>query len=153
LKQEKENRAKLEEIKGLNDFIKFLQESRVTFLSQIWGNILAVASGFLMRATNGIVTALTKSDKEGFMFCEDGVYAPIASASGAQKGFIGVAVRIGLAKSLRGSSELVVLDEPTESMREEHALRLSGSLLGQGQILMVTHRESDKVSASNVIEV
>jgi DNA repair exonuclease SbcCD ATPase subunit len=152
-KQEEANRGKLDDIKGLNDFIKFLQESRVTFLSQIWGNILAVASGFLMRATNGAITALTKSDKEGFMFCEDGVYAPVASASGAQKGFIGVAVRIGLAKSLRGSSELVVLDEPTESMREENALRLSGSLLGQGQILMVTHRESDKVSASNVIEV
>jgi len=153
LQLEEANREKLSEIKSLKDFTQFLQESRVTFLSQIWGNILAVASGFLMRATNGVVTALTKSDKEGFMFCEEGVYAPVASASGAQKGFIGVAVRIGLAKSLRGSSEVLVLDEPTESMREDNALRLSGSLLGQGQILMVTHRESDKVSASNVIEV
>ena len=87
------------------------------------------------------------------MYCEDGVFAPVESASGMQRGFIGVAVRLALAKSLRSSCALVVLDEPTESMREEPAMRLSGALLGNEQVLMVTHRESDKGVATNIVEL
>ncbi len=153
LEAEIQFRQSMGEIKLLNDFVQYLRDSRVRFLSSIWANILSAASAFLMQATGNRITALSKSDKEGFMFCEDGVFAPVASASGAQRGFIGVAVRLALAKSLRSSCPIVVLDEPTESMREENALRLSGSLLSHGQVIMVTHRESDKVSASNVVEL
>ena len=146
-------REKLDKSKLLEDFIQYLKDSRARFLSSIWSNILSIASSFLMQATNGRITSLMKSDKEGFMFCEEGVFAPIASASGAQRGFIGVSVRLALAKSLRSSCPIVVLDEPTESMSEENAMRLSGSLLGHGQVIMVTHRESDKGTASNVVEL
>lgn len=153
LKLELEFRAKLGEVKLLEEFTQYLKDARLKFLASVWANILSIASDFLNQATAGTITALIKSDKKGFMFCENGTYAPIKAASGAQKGFIGVAVRIALAKSLRSSCPILVLDEPTESMREENALRLSGALLGQGQVIMVTHRESDKLSASNVIQL
>ena len=153
LKNEIEFRAKLDEVKLLEEFTQYLKDARLKFLASVWANILSVASDFLNQATAGTITALIKSDKKGFMFCENGTYAPVKAASGAQKGFIGVAVRIALAKSLRSSCPILVLDEPTESMREENALRLSGALLGQGQVIMVTHRESDKLSASNVIQL
>ena len=146
-------RKKAAEAKLLSDFVQYLKDSRLRFLTSVWANILGAASGFLMQSSNNVITSLMKSDKDGFMFCEEGVFAPVASASGAQRGFIGVAVRLALAQSLRGSCALVVLDEPTESMREENALRLSGALLGQGQVIMVTHRESDKGVATNVIEL
>lgn len=153
LKSEKAIQAVREEAKKLNDFSQYLKDSRVRFLSSIWANILAVASDFLIHATKGQITALSRSDKEGFLFCENGVYAPISAASGAQKGFIGVAIRLAMAKVLRSSCPIVVLDEPTEAMSEENAMRLSGSLLGHGQVLMITHRESDRAVASNVIRV
>jgi len=87
------------------------------------------------------------------MFCEDGQFAPVTSASGAQRGFIGVAARIGLSQALRVSCPVLVLDEPTESMSEANALRLSGALLSHGQIIVITHRMSDSYTASNVIEL
>lgn len=153
LEDEKKFEASLKEVKTLKSFVKYLKESRVKFLSSVWVNILSTASDFLNQATSGKITALSKDEKRGFMFCEDGTYAPVAAASGAQKGFIGVAVRLALSSSLRASMPLVVLDEPTESMREENAMRLSGALLGHGQVLMVTHRESDRGVAANVIEM
>lgn len=142
-----------DQIAGVGNLVSYLKSSRVAFLNSMWAAILGAASGFLAQATNGSISALKKTDKDGFVFCEEGTYAPVSVASGAQKGFLGVAIRLALAKSLRSSFPVVILDEPTESMREENALRLSGALLGHGQVLMVTHRESDSISASNVIQV
>jgi DNA repair exonuclease SbcCD ATPase subunit len=153
LADELEFQEKLGKVKTLSDFVQYLKDSRSRFLTSVWANILGAASGFLMQSTNNSITALMRSEKEGFMYCEDGVFAPVESASGMQRGFIGVAVRLALAKSLRSSCALVVLDEPTESMREEPAMRLSGALLGNEQVLMVTHRESDKGVATNIVEL
>jgi DNA repair exonuclease SbcCD ATPase subunit len=153
LADELEFQEKLGRVKTLSDFVQYLKDSRSRFLTSVWANILGAASGFLMQSTNNSITALMRSEKEGFMYCEDGVFAPVESASGMQRGFIGVAVRLALAKSLRSSCALVVLDEPTESMREEPAMRLSGALLGNEQVLMVTHRESDKGVATNIVEL
>jgi DNA repair exonuclease SbcCD ATPase subunit len=153
LADELEFQEKLGKVKTLSDFVQYLKDSRSRFLTSVWANILGAASGFLMQSTNNSITALMRSEKEGFMYCEDGVFAPVESASGMQRGFIGVAVRLALAKSLRSSCALVVLDEPTEAMREEPAMRLSGALLGNEQVLMVTHRESDKGVATNIVEL
>ena len=153
LADELEFQEKLGKVKTLSDFVQYLKDSRSRFLTSVWANILGAASGFLMQSTNNSITALMRSEKDGFMYCEDGVFAPVESASGMQRGFIGVAVRLALAKSLRSSCALVVLDEPTESMREEPAMRLSGALLGNEQVLMVTHRESDKGVATNIVEL
>jgi DNA repair exonuclease SbcCD ATPase subunit len=153
LADELEFQEKLGRVKTLSDFVQYLKDSRSRFLTSVWANILGAASGFLMQSTNNSITALMRSEKEGFMYCEDGIFAPVESASGMQRGFIGVAVRLALAKSLRSSCALVVLDEPTESMREEPAMRLSGALLGNEQVLMVTHRESDKGVATNIVEL
>ena len=146
-------RKKMEHLALLVEFVQYLKESRVTFLSSIWSQILGAASSFLKQSTGGVITSLARDDSSGFLFCEEGTYAPVTSASGAQRGFIGVAVRLALANSLRSSCPLVVLDEPTESMGEENARRLSGSLLSHGQVLMITHRVTDQYTASNVVEL
>jgi hypothetical protein len=153
LHREKEFRGKLSDLATLVEFVQYLKDSRVQFLSSIWSQILGAASGFLTQATDGTITALAKDESSGFLFCEEGTYAPVTSASGAQRGFIGVAVRLALAQSLRSSCPLIVLDEPTESMGEENARRLSGSLLSHGQVLMITHRATDQYTASNVVEL
>ncbi len=140
-----------EESVNLTFFSKFLKESRVTFLASIWQQILGYASGFAAQASGGIVDEIINTD--GFEFSEDGVFAPVESASGAQRGFIGVAVRIALSQSLGIGMDTIILDEPTEAMREENAARLAGSLLSQRQVLMITHRESDQAAGANIIEL
>jgi len=112
---------------------------------------LGLASAFVAEATEGAISAIIK--KDGFEFCEDGTYVPVEEASGAQRGFIGVAMRVALAESIRVGLPTIILDEPSAAMREENAAQLAGGLLGKEQILMITHRESDQVSGSSIIEL
>ena len=142
----------LKHSKLLDKFVRYLKGSREKFMSSVWSSLLGLASDFVNRATQGSISEL-KRDDSGFLFYSHEVYAPVSSASGAQKGFIGVAVRMALAQTLKASMPLTILDEPTESMRDDNASRLAGSLLGNGQVLMITHRESDQLVGSNIIEV
>jgi len=135
----------------LSSFSKFLKESRVTFLASVWQQILSYASGFVNQASGGIVDEIINVD--GFEFSEDGVFAPVESASGAQRSFIGVAVRIALSQSLGIGMDTIILDEPTSEMREENAMRLAGSLLSQDQVLFITHRQDDQVAGATIIEL
>lgn len=132
---------------------KFLRESRQGYLQEVWDAVLGAASKQVALASQGMITAISYVDGE-FRYEEEGVTAPVTSASGAQKAHIGVAVRIGLARALYGNAALLIFDEPTESMREHHAIGLSASLASAAQqTLLITHREQDQDLASNVVEV
>lgn len=153
-----EKRAEeLKEVKVTADkaarLAKFLGERRAGYLQEVWDAVLSSASKQVSLASRGMVSRLTFKDGD-FFFEEDGVLAPVSSASGAQKAHIGVAVRIGLSRALYGKDALLIFDEPTESMREHHAIGLSSSLAGAAsQCLLITHREQDQDLASNVVEV
>jgi ABC-type transport system involved in cytochrome bd biosynthesis fused ATPase/permease subunit len=115
--------------------------------------VMAAASKQVKMATANLITQVAYAGGE-FQFEEDGVMAPVTSASGAQKAHIGTAVRIGLARALYGSNSLLILDEPTESMSERNALGLSASLVGAAkQTLLITHREQDQSLAANIIQL
>lgn len=153
-----EKRAEeLKEVKVTADkaarLAKFLGERRAGYLQEVWDAVLSSASKQVNLASRGMVSRLSFKDGD-FFFEEDGVLAPVSSASGAQKAHIGVAVRIGLSRALYGKDALLIFDEPTESMREHHAIGLSSSLAGAAsQCLLITHREQDQDLASNVVEV
>lgn len=132
---------------------KFLRERRAGYLQEVWDAVLAAASKQVAMASKSMITRLVYDDGD-FLFEEEGVLAPVTSASGAQKAHIGVALRIGLSRALYGSSALIIFDEPTESMSEHHASGLSASLAGAAsQCLLITHREQDQDLAANVVEV
>lgn len=132
---------------------RFLRDRRQSYLKEVWDSVLAVASKHVNMATKGMITGIAYTDGE-FSFEEAGIFAPIASASGAQKAFIGTAVRIGLARVLYGSNSLLIFDEPTESMSESRAAGLSASLVGAAhQTILITHREQDQSLAANIITV
>ena len=132
---------------------RFLADRRVQYLRDVWETVMAVASRQVKAATRGEITRISNEGGE-FTFEEDGVLAPIASASGAQKAFIGSAVRIGLARTLYGRDSLLIFDEPTESMSERNASGLAASLAGSAnQLLLITHREQDQGLAANIIQV
>ncbi|CAD5377381.1 hypothetical protein OF001_U20308 [Pseudomonas sp. OF001] len=132
---------------------RFLRDRRQSYLKEVWDSVLAVASKHVNMATKGMITGIAYTDGE-FSFEEAGIFAPVTSASGAQKAFIGTAVRIGLARVLYGSDSLLIFDEPTESMSESRAAGLSASLVGAAhQTILITHREQDQSLAANIITV
>ncbi len=132
---------------------RFLRDRRQTYLQEIWQAVMGAASRQVATASRGLITRIANNDGE-FTFEEDGVMAPVASASGAQKAFIGSAVRIGLTRALYGRDSLLIFDEPTESMSERNASGLAASLAGAAsQLLLITHREQDQGLAANIVQV
>ena len=136
--------------------MKFLRSSRTKYMDGVWTLILGAATGWINTATNGWITAVGRDSSTGeFNFTENGINAPAKSeASGAQKEFIGTALRIGLGMSLQGSNSMLLLDEPTAGMREFRADQLASGLLGvSGQKIVITHRQSERLTAANVINL
>ena len=137
------------------ELAKYLKSSRVKFMSTVWTTILSVASDFVNTTTVGWITEVGRSDKGEFTFTDNGIVSPVVSeASGAQKEFIGTAVRVGLAVCLAGNNAMMLLDEPTAGMTEENANKLASGLLGiSGQKILITHRVSEKLTAENIISL
>ncbi|MCY1285272.1 hypothetical protein D9M70_342020 [compost metagenome] len=153
LARAEEARSSLELASKASRLARFLAERRASYLKEVWDTVLAAASRQVKVASAGLIQRIEYSDGE-FSFDEDGVVAPVTSASGAQKAFIGTAVRIGLARALYGSDGLLILDEPTEAMGERNAMGLSASLVGAAkQTLLITHREQDQSLAANIIQL
>lgn len=135
--------------------MKFLRDTRTEYMSGVWQLILGSASKFVNLATDGWITQIDRNGNGDFTFTEDGVVATVkGEASGAQKEFIGVALRIGLGMALQGERALLMLDEPTAGMKEENADKLaSGLLSASGQKIVITHRQSERLTAANIINL
>lgn len=134
---------------------KFLNDERVKFMEGVWRTILGTASNFINKSTDGWITSVGRNDKGDFTFTEKG-YEAVAkeSASGAQKAFIGTAIKVGLAQAKMGSSAMIMLDEPTADMRDDRASQLAaGLMMLSGQKIMITHRDSERMIAQNIIHV
>lgn len=134
-------------------FLKFLKTSRADFIRSVWETLSSSASEFLTTATEGAITQLSRSVSGDFTFYESGRSAPITAASGAQKAFIGLSLRLALQECIPDTAPVMILDEPTESMSEKYSMLLTSALLGRSQVLMITHRASDSLTADNIIEV
>lgn len=135
--------------------VKFLRDSRTKYMDGVWSLVLGAASGFVDKTTGGWITGIGRNKNGDFTFTENGIVAPVYSeASGAQKEFIGVALRIGLGMSLQGANAMLMLDEPTAGMREENADKLATGLLSvSGQKIIITHRQSERLMAANVVNL
>lgn len=137
------------------ELVKFLRNSRTDYMDGVWTMILGVASEFVNNTTKGWITEIGRNEKGKFTFTQDGIVSTVkGSASGAQKEFIGTAIRIGLSSCLYGSNALMMLDEPTAGMVEENADKLASGLLSvHGQKIIITHRQSERLTAANVINL
>lgn len=131
----------------------FLRERREFYLTQVWETVLGAASRFLVTSTEGWITGLNIKDGS-FLFEEKGAWVPAAEASGAQGAFLGVALRMGLARALDHDRSLMLLDEPTEAMTEENARRLMAGIgAARDQVIVVTHRTTDQGLADRIISI
>jgi len=133
--------------------VQFLRDRRQQYLKEVWDTIMGVATRLVRTASKDTITKVT-NDEGDFFYEEDGVLAPTASASGAQKAMIGVSLRVGLARALYGKDSLLSFDEPTESCREHNAASLAAMIAGSAkQVLLITHRETDQALAENIVNV
>lgn len=133
--------------------VQFLRDRRQQYLKEVWDTIMGVATRLVRTASKDTITKVT-NDEGDFYYEEDGVLAPTASASGAQKAMIGVSLRVGLARALYGKDSLLSFDEPGESCREHNAASLAAMIAGSAkQVLLITHRETDQALAQNIINV
>lgn len=149
-------RERTQNLDRLNMLIEMLRTKRQSFMSSVWNGILVASSNFVNSATDGWITELGRDDSGNFTFSErGGAHVPvIGGASGAQKAFLGVGVRVGLGQALLGRNMALLLDEPTEAMSEENAGHLADALLALGgQTLFITHRNKEAVSAQRVIKL
>jgi len=133
---------------------EYLRSSRTRFLQDIWNRILNHASSFCKTCTGGDVEGITRDNKGEFKFIENGVERPVTSASGAQRSFMGVGIRLGMSKALYGDGSFLVLDEPSADMSVANSTRLVSALVATGmQIIYSTHTDLEELSASNVIDL
>lgn len=133
--------------------VQFLRDRRQQYLKEVWDTIMGVATRLVRTASKDTITKVANDEGE-FFYEEEGVLAPTASASGAQKAMIGVSLRVGLARALYGKDSLLSFDEPGESCREHNAASLAAMIAGSAkQVLLITHRETDQALAQNIINV
>lgn len=155
----KANNSKMSELEGQleksKQLRKYLNEERTKFMEGVWRTILGTASHFINKSTGGWISSVGRNDRGDFTFTENNIEAIAKeSASGAQKAFIGTALKIGLAQAKMGSNAMVLLDEPTADMRDDNASKLaSGLSMLPGQKIMITHRDSERMIAQNIVQV
>lgn len=139
--------------KKYDRLVRFLRDGRHGYMQQVWDTILGVSSRLVNGSSRGQITRIINDGGE-FMFEEAGITAPSSSASGAQRSFIGTALRTGLSRALYGSDSLMIFDEPTEACSEHNASAMAATLATSAkQVLLITHRETDQVLASKIINV
>lgn len=152
-KKNQEARADLQLSQKYSRLVQFLRTRRQEYMKDVWDTIMAVSSKLVRVSSKGTITALTNEDGD-FHFVEEGISAPTTSASGAQKSFIGTAVKVGLARALYGSDSLLVFDEPTSDCSEQYASSLAAMIASSArQVLLITHRETDQSLADHIINV
>ena len=136
-----------------NKLGKFLKDRRSDYISQVWDSVMLYATEALNASSSGWMNEVKIEDGK-FYFREYGAWVTAVEASGAQEAFLGSALRIGLNKALYRGDAFMVFDEPTDGMREDNARNLVAEIGNcAGQVLVITHRESDQGLANNIIEV
>ena len=133
--------------------VQFLRTRRQEYMKDVWDTIMKVSSKLVRVSSKGTITELSNVDGD-FHYVEEGVSAPTACASGAQRSFIGTAIKVGLARALYGSDSLLVFDEPTSDCSEQYASSLAAMIASSArQVLLITHRENDQSLADHIINV
>lgn len=132
-----------------NALIKKLRLARPVIASKLWAGLLgAISSTF---STLRGVGSVVGRDSDGFVV--DG--KPVGDLSGSTLDVLGLAVRVNLLRAFLPGVGLLILDEPAAAMDGERESIMLGTLAGLGldQVLMVSHSDSAKAIANNVVQL
>ena len=133
---------------------KYLRTNRDRFMDQLWEQVTGYASEFASTCTGGYLTEVRRSKDGGFSYVENGYEDDVISASGAQRSIMAIGIQLALDTLLPGTLGVILLDEPTADLNQEHSAVLTQALAACGrQVIMVSHREMDSSSAQGLIQV
>ena len=137
----------ISEMDANNALIKKLRQARPVLAAKLWAGLLAAISRTFseLRGTPSVVGR----SADGFEV--DG--KPAADLSGSTLDILGLAVRISLMRAFLPGVGLLILDEPAAAMDAAREERLLAALatLDFGQVLMVSHGDTAKAVAGNVV--
>lgn len=155
LRESRARREALEVRQGVElALLKYLRTSRDRFTQDLWSQFLIRASQFVRECTDGRVTDLDRDEKGEFRYMEAGHWYSLDEASGCQLNLMGLAVQMALADVASCPLNVLLADEPTDSMEDEHSLAAMMALSTCGkQVICVTHKDLDRSLFSNVIEL
>jgi DNA repair exonuclease SbcCD ATPase subunit len=140
--------------KAEQSLLKYLRTSRDRFTQDVWAQFLVRASRFVKDCTDGRVTDLDRDEDGSFRYMEGGNWYTLAEASGCQLNLMGLAVQMALADVAPCPLNVLIADEPTDSMEEEHSLAAMVALSSCGrQVICVTHKDLDRSLFDNVHEI
>lgn len=130
-----------------NALIKKLRQARPVLAAKLWAGLLAAISRTFSEL-RGLPSVVGRS-ADGFEV--DG--KPAADLSGSTLDILGLAVRISLMRAFLPGVGLLILDEPAAAMDAAREERLLAALatLDFGQVLMVSHGDTAKAVAGNVV--
>lgn len=130
-----------------NALIKKLRQARPVLAAKLWAGLLAAISRTFSEL-RGVPSVVGRS-ADGFEV--DG--KPAADLSGSTLDILGLAVRISLMRAFLPGVGLLILDEPAAAMDAAREERLLAALatLDFGQVLMVSHGDTAKAVAGNVV--
>ena len=130
-----------------NALIKKLRQARPVLAAKLWAGLLAAISRTFSEL-RGVPSVVGRS-ADGFEV--DG--KPASDLSGSTLDILGLAVRISLMRAFLPGVGLLILDEPAAAMDAAREERLLAALatLDFGQVLMVSHGDTAKAVAGNVV--
>lgn len=144
--------ARRQDIAELQNYVR---TNRDRFMSEVWDGVLGQASQFASNCTNGDIRSISRIEEE-FVFDEGlAEVLPVKGcASGAQKTFMGVGVKLALAMMMNTGFNTLLLDEPAAALRDERSVALVAALKASGQqVIIVSHSMADAALADCTIEI
>lgn len=133
---------------------KFLKESKDEYMRDVWNVLMADATSLVIGASSGAIEGLERTEDGQFSYTEDGNTYNVSEASGAQAAIMGLAVQTALARALPPVLDVLLIDEPTADMDEEHSMTFSLLLPSRAaQVICVSHSRMDSSTCTNVIDL
>jgi len=123
-------------------------------MREVWATLMADASQLVSQATAGALGSMERTEDGQFSYQEGEHSYAVSEASGAQQAIMGLAVQTALAKVLPPVFDVLLVDEPSADMDDEHSMTLSMLLPSRAaQVICVSHARMDSSTCANVIDL
>ena len=132
-----------------NSLVKKLRTARPAIAAKLWAGLLGAISATFSQL-RGTPSTVTRSS-DGFRVNDK----PVAALSGSTLDVLGLAVRVNLLRAFLPGVGMLILDEPTAACDDDREATLLGTLvsLGLDQVLLVSHSDSAKAVAGDVVQL
>ncbi|WP_069806928.1 AAA family ATPase [Vulcanisaeta thermophila] len=128
---------------------------RKLFLDAVNGELTEMAREIMHKGSYSSVEI--NEDYEVMVRRSDGVVLPVDSLSIGERNLVSLFLRYAIARAIMGSIPILILDEPTEHLDEEHRRRIAMWIRslsnGVRSVIITSHVDSLETIADNIIRI